>query len=235
MRYSRQILMSDIGKEGQQKLTKAKIAVIGAGGLGCFVLNELVSAGIGNITVIEFDEVSLSNLNRQFIYRESDVGKSKNGLAVEYLNERNSSVSIHGVNERISSDNIDIILSDVDIVVDCVDNIETRMIVNDYCVKNDIPLVEAGVNGFYGFVMSIRKGYPCLRCIGYQNTKLQGENEALGAAVGIVASVEALEVIKIIIGMDDLLYGSMLMIDCRDYSMEKVFLQISEKCSVHHK
>lgn len=233
MRYSRQTLMACVGEAGQEKLLNAKVVVIGAGGLGCFVLNELVGAGIGTITIIESDMVSVSNLNRQFMYEENDMGKAKVSIAIDYLRKRNSSISIQGICARVCLENVEGLLSNADIVVDCVDNVETRMIVNDYCVEKDIPLVEAGINGLYGFVMAIRKGYPCLRCIGYENTKLKGVNEALGAAVGIVASLEALEVIKIIVGMDSLLFGNMLMIDCNEYSFEKVPLQISKECRWH--
>lgn len=233
MRYSRQTIMATIGEKGQEKLSKAKVVVIGAGGLGCFVLNELVGAGVGSITVIEDDVVSLSNLNRQFVYRECDISKKKVDLAVSYLKERNSSISISGIAERISDENVSSLLSGFDIVVDCVDNIETRMIVNDYCVEHDVTLVEAGINGLYGFVMSIKKNSPCLRCIGYQNTKLVGDNEALGAAVGLVASLEALEVIKHIVGMDTVLFGTMLMIDCNEYEVERITLHKSEKCALH--
>ena len=233
MRYSRQIIMECIGEAGQDKLSKAKVAVIGAGGLGCFVLNELSSAGIGYLRIIENDDVSLSNLNRQFIYKESDVSKSKIELVVDYLKERNSSLKIDDVKLKIDDSNIESLLKNVDIVVDCVDNVETRIVVNDYCVENDIPLVEAGINGLYGFVIAIRKAYPCLRCIGYEKTKTVITNEALGAAVGIVASIQALEVIKIILEMNELLYGNMLMVDCNEYTLEKVPLKISKECHRH--
>ena len=233
MRYSRQTIMECIGDKGQKRLSNAKVAVIGAGGLGCFVLNELALAGVGYIRIIEDDNVSLTNLNRQFIYKESDISNSKVKVAVNYLRERNGLVELDGVEERLTEANATELLKNIDIVVDCVDNVETRMIVNDYCVDNDIPLVEAAVNGLHGFVMAIRKNYPCLRCIGYENTKLKGINEAIGAAVGIVASIEALEVIKIIVGMDELLFGNMLMIDCNDYSIEKVPLRLSDECRRH--
>ena len=185
------------------------------------------------ITVIEDDVVSVSNLNRQFMYRESDIGKKKVELAISYLKERNSSITISGIDKHISKENVSSLLGGYDVVVDCVDNVETRMVVNDYCVEQDVVLVEAGINSLYGFVMSIKKDSPCLRCIGYQNTKLVGDNEALGAAVGIVASLEALEVIKHIVGMDTVLFGTMLMIDCNEYEVERITLHKSETCTLH--
>lgn len=232
MRYSRQVMMRNIRESGQVKLANAKVVVVGAGGLGCFVLNELVLAGVGNLKIIDHDDVSITNLNRQFIYREEDLGKSKVELSVKYLKERNSDVNICGVNTLLTQVNVDELLKDADIVVDCVDNVETRLIVNDYCVEHDIPLIEGAINGLYGFVMAIKKEYPCLRCIGYENTKLKGENEALAAAVGMVGSIQALEAIKIIVGMEPL-YGEMLMVDCSDYALEKVKLQLSNECHRH--
>lgn len=233
MRYSRQIAISQIGVAGQEKLQRAKVVVIGAGGIGSYVLTQLVEAGVGNLRIVDYDIVSESNLNRQFLYHENDIGKLKINIAKERLTQINSTINIEAVMKRVDRDNINDIIADYEIVVDCVDNIETRMLVNDACLENNLILVEAGVKGFYGFVTSIKKDVACLSCIGYQNTSEETNIPAISSSVGLVASFQALEVIKIIIGSKDVLFGYLLSIDGLDNSVDKIRIQKSHQCLKH--
>ncbi|MDW2800030.1 HesA/MoeB/ThiF family protein [Clostridium boliviensis] len=233
MRYERQVLMKEIGEKGQNTLKNSKVTVIGAGGLASPVLTYLACAGIGTITLIDYDTVSESNLNRQFLYHEKDMGMNKAVLAGDVLSSLNSQITINPVSVRIDEENIGQLIDRADVVIDCVDNVETRLIVNRECIKQDIPLVEGGVYGFYGFVMSVKREYPCLECIGYGNTKLKRPGPVLGAVVGVIGSLQAVECIKILLGLDDVLYGKMLNYDGLTVSFDLVELLKNDLCEVH--
>lgn len=233
MRYERQILIKKIGEKGQKTLIQSKVVVIGAGGLASPVLTYLTCAGIGTITFVDYDTVSESNLNRQFLYHEKDIGKPKAQIAKEVLQELNSEIVMKSVSEKISEDNIIDMIKGADVVIDCVDNVETRLIVNRGCLQMNIPLVEGGVNGFYGFVLSIKRDSPCLECIGYQNSKLQRPGPNIGAVVGVIGSLQAVECIKILLGLEDVLYGKMLNYDGLSVSFETVEFQRNKLCEAH--
>jgi len=234
MRYERQILMKEIGEKGQNTLKGSKVTVIGAGGLASPVLTYLACAGVGTITLIDYDMVSESNLNRQFLYHEKDMGMLKAIIAKDVLSGLNSQIKINSVAEKLDENNIGDIIHGSDVVIDCVDNVETRLIVNRACLRQDIPLVEGGVNGFYGFVMSVKRGFPCLECIGYGNTKLKRPGPVLGAAVGVIGSLQAVECIKILLGLEGVLYGRMLNYDGLSVSFDLVELQKNDLCEAHN-
>lgn len=230
MRYERQTMIKEIGEEGQEILGRSKVVVVGAGGLASPVLTYLTCAGVGTITLVDYDTVTESNLNRQFLYREKDMGEQKAKLAKEILQEINSEITINYRSEKLEEHNIGEIFEDANVVIDCVDNIETRLMVNRECLKKDIPLVEGAVNGFYGFVMSIKRNSPCLECIGYANTKLQHPSKALGAVVGVIGSLQAVECIKILLGIEDVLYAKMLNYDGLNASFDLVHLEKDNLC-----
>ncbi|HEX3022429.1 MAG TPA: HesA/MoeB/ThiF family protein [Lachnospiraceae bacterium] len=233
MRYERQILVKQIGQQGQEKIIHSKVVVIGAGGLASPVLTYLVCAGVGDITIIDYDTVSITNLNRQFLYGEMDINESKSYRAKEVLNRMNSEVIIHSIRERVCQDNIMRLIEGADVVIDCVDNIETRLIVNRGCLMMGIPLVEGGINGLYGFVMVVRREGPCLECMGYHNTKLKPPVPVLGAIVGVIGSLQAVECIKILLGLEEVLYGKMLNYDGLTGSFETIDLVRNEDCEAH--
>lgn len=218
-RYSRQIVMKEIGVEGQEKLTEAKVFIIGAGGLGSPAALYLAAAGIGKIGIADSDIVGLSNLQRQLMHTTSDLGRPKVESAKETLQQINPDVSIQTYNEFISSDNIAGIIADYDFVLDCTDNFEAKFLINDACVIADKPFTHAGVTGFQGQLMTvIPHETSCYRCI-FQAPPPEGavpscaEAGIIGAAAGVVGSLQALEAIKYITGAGDLLTGKLLTFD----------------------
>ena len=158
MRYDRQILMPEIGIEGQKKLERAVVTVIGCGGLGSPVLTYLAQAGAGTIRLVDGDTVSDTNLNRQFLYREEDIGKKKADLAAEKLRRMNRGIRVEAFACSLTGENAGQILKGSDVVVDCVDSLAVRCIVGRYCLAEDIFLVEGAVQGFYGYAGVLRVG-----------------------------------------------------------------------------
>ena len=232
-RYERQIAIPQIGKVGQQRLGQAKVLVVGAGGLGSPVLTYLVRAGVGYLTIVDEDIVSVSNLNRQFFYTHEDIGKPKANLASERLQLQNPNIKICPIVERITEKNGVTIIAEHDIVVDCVDNMKTRLLLNSLCLQANIPLVEAGIQDFYGFVTVVHRDGPCLECMGFREETEQVVTPTLGATAGIIGSMQALECIKIILGMDNILYGKMLQYDGISGIMDTITVQQSECCELH--
>lgn len=233
MRYQRQTIINNIGESGQKKLRDSKVTVIGAGGLASPVLTYLTCVGVGSITLVDYDIVSESNLNRQFLYREKDMGLSKSILAKNTLNELNSKTTINAITEQVTKNNIGHIIHSSDVVIDCVDNVETRLIVNKECIQLDIPLVEGAVSGFYGFVMAIKRDFSCLECIDYGNTKLTSPGSAFGPVVGVIGSLQAVECTKILLGLKDIVYGKILHYDGLSVSFDLIELEKKDSCQVH--
>ncbi len=231
-RYERQIAIPQIGLDGQKKLQEAKVLVIGAGGLGCPVLTYLTCAGVGDIKVIDEDIVSESNLNRQFIYSKEDIGKSKAKLVAAHLQKQNSNIKICGEEIRVTKDNMEQLIREVNVVVDCVDNIETRLVVNEACMKADIPLVEAGIQDFYGFVTVVGREHACLECMGFTHNQAKKITPTLGATAGIIGSMQALECVKLILGMPTL-YGKMLQYDGIYGTLDTIGIRKSNTCRFH--
>ncbi|SHH52303.1 HesA/MoeB/ThiF family protein [Clostridium grantii] len=232
-RYSRQILLDDIGELGQRKLNKAKVLVIGAGGLGCPVLTYLICAGVGNIRIVDCDIISESNLNRQFLYGPGDIGKEKVFTAKHYLNKQNPEVIIEAFNDRVNEDNIQRLIDGIDIVVDCVDNITTRLITNSACLEKNIPLVDGGVEGFYGFATVVKRDSACLECMGFYEGNPKEPAAVVGVTAGIIGSFEANECIRILLGYKSDLEGKFLQYDGKKQTIQKVHVKIDPNCSAH--
>lgn len=224
-RYSRQIMIPGLGVAGQEMLKKSKVLVVGAGGLGCPVLQYLAAAGVGKIAFAEFDMVSETNLQRQILYGSDDLGKLKSIIAKNRLEHLNSLVEFEIFNLRIDAGNSLHILKDFDVIVDATDNIETRYIINDTCVILDKPMVHGAIYKFEGGVSVFNyKGGPTYRCFnpsanepGFKNPS-PGEVGLFGVLPGITGSIMANETIKIITGLGNILSGKVLLFNILNYS-----------------
>lgn len=222
-RYSRQIRVQEIGIEGQRRIRGASVLVIGAGALGCPVLQYLSAAGVGTIGILDNDWVDETNLNRQILYAHKDVGKPKPLVARDRLSHLNPGVTFRMHFIRFDKTCALKVITGYDIIVDCTDNFSTRYIINDACVIKNKPWVYGGVNKFEGQVTVLNyRGGPTLRCI---NPDIPNPLEVptcsdlgvVGAVAGIIGSLQAVEVIKIIIGSQEVLSGRILMINTLDY------------------
>lgn len=206
-RYSRQIILPEIGVEGQKKLLLAKVLVIGAGGLGSSVLYLLAASGIGKIGIVDFDKVDLSNLHRQTIHFSSDVGKSKVDSAREKINEINPDVEVVTFDMKLTEENIEKMLEGFDVVVDCLDTFKDKFLVNDYCLKLNKKLIHAGAVGYEGQLLTIVPGKSIsLRELFLDEvpSDLRATCRDVGvlpACVAVLSSLQANEVLKVILGI----------------------------------
>jgi adenylyltransferase/sulfurtransferase len=237
-RYSRHIVIPEVGLEGQEKLKKAKVLIIGAGGLGSPLCLYLAAAGIGYIGIVDFDTVSISNLQRQILFRSSEAGKLKSETAKDKLLALNPDIQIKTHNVKLTKDNALEIMKDYDVIADGSDNFPTRYLVNDACVLLKKPFVYGSIlrfNGQVTFFDSVNG--PCYRCL-YPEPPLPGEipscEEAgvLGALPGIIGSIQANEVIKYILGKGELLTGRLLMLDSLKMEFRELKIFKNDECPV---
>ena len=220
-KYSRQIILNEIGPEGQEKIKRVSILVVGAGGLGSSVIQYLSAAGVGKIGIVDDDKVELSNLNRQLIYRENDLGKSKVDAAKNYISKSNPSTEIETYKIRIDKENLPDIIDDYDILADCSDNIDTRLSINDICIKYKKTWVMAAVGGFFGQIasfQSINNNTPNSTYRDLMKHKIFDEAGCdnigtIGSVVGAVGGIQATEIIKLIIGNKENLINKILIFD----------------------
>ena len=227
-RYTRQTILQGFGQEGQQKLAEAKVLVIGAGGLGVPVLTYLNAMGVGKIGVMDRDVVSVTNLHRQVLYTQSDVGESKVIAALGKLKAQNSDTDIVVYNTFLTTENALEIIADYHVVVDTSDNFPTRYLVNDACVLLKIPFVYGALHGYEGqvSVFNYNRG-PTYRCL-FPNMPKEDEvpncNEhgVLGIIPGIIGNLQALEAIKVITGIGETLSGKLLIFDGLQQSYQKI-------------
>ena len=237
-RYSRQIVLKNVGPLGQKKLLKSSVLVVGAGGLGSPILLYLAGTGIGKIGIIDHDKVDLSNLHRQILFNAKDIKKSKSKSASLKLKKINPDIKVKFFQKRITKKNIKKIAKNFGVLVDGSDNFETKFLVNDYAVKHKKILITGAVNRFEGQIFTFnflnRKKSPCLRCF-FQtypsNQLLNCETDGiLGTLAGIVGSIQANEVIKEILKIGNSLCGSMLIIDSLNLNFRKVKIRKRENC-----
>ncbi|NOZ63863.1 MAG: MoaD family protein [Caldiserica bacterium] len=237
-RYSRQIILPEVGGAGQKKILEARVLIIGCGGLGSPCAYYLASAGVGHIGLVDSDRVELNNLQRQILHFTSDVGKLKVESAKEKLNSLNPDVEITTYPLRITSENIMDIIKDYDIIVDGSDNFPTRYLVNDACVIAGKPFSHAGILKFEGQAITIvpHEG-PCYRCL-FPEPPPPGmvpscqEAGILGAVAGILGMVQATEVLKYILGKGELLNGKLLIFNALDMSFRRVNIQRNANCQI---
>jgi adenylyltransferase/sulfurtransferase len=237
-RYSRQIILPEVGGKGQKKLREGKALMIGAGGLGSPVSLYLAAAGIGTLGIVDLDTVDLSNLQRQVLHTTNDVGRSKVESAKETLTAINPGVKVNAYRERLGKDNVLELINDYDVVVDGVDNFPTRFLLNDACVMAGKPLVEAGILRWDGMVMTILPGKgPCYRCV-FPEPPPPGavptcqEAGVIGAIAGVIGVLQATEVIKLILGVGENLVGRLLTFDALESKFREVKLKRNQRCAL---
>lgn len=235
-RYSRHLLISEVGIEGQRKLKNARVLVIGAGGLGSPVIQYLSAAGVGTLGIVDFDDVEKSNLQRQILFSNQDVGLPKAQLAAKRAHSLNPEISIQAHNIRLSGDNIEDVFADYSIVVDGSDNFETRYLVNDACVLLGKTNVHGAVHRFDGQVSVFAPGQgPCYRCV-FAEPPASGtflncaDAGVLGVLPGIVGTIQATECIKAVLSLGTSLSGRLLLIDALAMTFRTIKLTRNSKC-----
>ncbi len=245
IRYSRHTMLNDVGEAGQIKLLESKILLIGAGGLGSPAAMYLAAAGVGTLGIVDFDTVDVSNLQRQLLHGNKDVGRPKVESAADRIHDINPDVIVKGYREPITSANALDIIRDYDIVINGSDNFPTRYLVNDACQFLGKPLVDGSIFMFEGQVTVYQpddaargiEGGPCYRCL-YPDPPPPGEVPScaeagvLGVLPGIVGSIQAVEAIKLIIGAGEPLVGRLLMIDTLDMSFRTLKIKRNPECPV---
>ncbi len=212
-RYDRQIMMRGFGEEGQEKLKRAKVIIAGSGGLGSPASIYLAAAGVGTIRIVDHDRVELSNLNRQVLHWDKDIGRSKVDSAAEKLSQLNQGVKIEPVGETINEANISQLVAGFDLIVDAMDNLPTRYLLNKAAIENNIPFIHGAVYGFEGRAMTIIPGKTaCLRCV-YRKPIPQEKFPVIGVTPAVIGCIQATEVIKYIVGIGKLLTDRLLTYD----------------------
>jgi len=212
-RYDRQIMIGEIGQEGQEKLKRSRVVIAGTGGLGSPIAIYLTAAGIGMIRLIDHDQVALSNLNRQILHWEEDIGRKKVDSARTKLRNLNRAVEIEAIAETVTEGNVSKLVNGCDGIVDAMDNLPTRYILNRCAIEKNIPFFHGAVNGFEGRVMTILPGKTaCLRCM-YRGPVPQEKFPVIGVAPAVIGVIQATEVIKYLLGIGKLLTNRLLIYD----------------------
>jgi molybdopterin-synthase adenylyltransferase len=233
-RYSRQIKSPSIGEEGQEKLSKVRVLQIGVGGLGSPFSLYLVASGIKELTIVDNDTVSISNLQRQILYDETQVGQNKVDIAFETLSKLNSNVELKIYKEYVNDETILNFYDGQDFIVDCSDNMKTKFLVNKTAINTRTKCVIAGIKDFYGQIMTIIPGKTaCYECVFNEPEEEKGRKNPLpviGVTPGILGTLEALEVIKTTLGLPNL-ENRLLMVNLLNLSFDMIDVVRNEKCS----
>jgi len=229
-RFLRQIAIDGFGENGQQRLSRARVLVAGAGGLGCAACTYLAAAGVGLLRIVDRGEVELSNLNRQVLYATGDIGKPKALTLQKRLRGLNPGVRFEPFQAVMDETSLPGLLEAIDVAVDALDNLPTRLALNKACLDLRIPLVHGAVNGFQGQVMTVLPGQgPCLMCL-YEGRDYMGEIPVLGTAPGITGCIQATEVIKILTGLGAPLSGRLLLFDGREMRFSELAPARNPRC-----
>lgn len=235
LRYNRQIIIPEIGEAGQQKLKRAKVFVAGVGGLGSISSYYLTAAGIGHLTIVDKDKVDYSNLNRQIIHGTNDIGEWKTDSGSRKLQNLNPNCLIQAIQAEITEDNCQALIGDCSVIVDAMDNMKTRRILNAASIKKRIPYVYGGVHQLDGMATVFIPGEtPCLECV----FPLIGTESAstppgiLGPVPGLIACIQSIETVKLILGFSGLLTGRLLYFCGYDMTFREFKINRNPKCPV---
>jgi adenylyltransferase/sulfurtransferase len=231
-RYGRQLIISGWDEAVQIRLKSSHVFIAGAGGLGSAVISYLAAAGIGAMTICDCDHVELSNLNRQILHGQGDIGKLKIESAGEAIEALNSTLSLRLISDRIESPGMHRHIAPCDLVIDCLDNFPSRLHLNSICVELGKPMVHAGIEGYHGQITFFDvPRTPCLNCITPQGCP-EGPVPIVGATAGLFGSLQALEAIKFLSGTGEVLRNSLLFIDARSMSFTRISLSRNVRCEL---
>jgi len=235
LRYSKQIILKQVGVLGQKKISSSKVLIVGMGGLGCPVALYLSNLGIKNIGIIDHDKVDFSNLNRQILFNTKDIGKFKVIQAKKFLQKGNKKIKINAYKEKIVKKNIQNIINKYDIICDCSDNFITRYLLNDFCLKNKKILISAAISKFEAHIFNFNftKNAPCYRCfmpeIPEEENKCDTEG-ILPTVAGIAGTLQANEVVKTILLKKNELVGKMIVFNTLNLNFRKISLARNANC-----
>ncbi len=240
LRYSRQIMLPTVDVAGQQQLLDSRVLIIGAGGLGSPVAMYLAAAGVGELVLVDFDQVDLSNLQRQILHGSNDVGRPKVESAADTLAVLNPEVGVTAINRRLEGEALLAEVERADVVVDASDNFATRFAVNDACVAAKKPLVSGAAIRMEGQVSVFhneRPDSPCYRCLYRDEGELSqscSENGVLAPVVGIIGTIQATETLKVLLDIGDTLDGRLLLLDAHTMEWRNMKLRKDPACNCHH-
>ena len=234
-KYSKQIILKDVGIIGQKKILSSKVLVVGVGGLGCPLLLYLSNLGIKNLGIADYDKIELSNLNRQVLFNYGDIGKFKSIQAKKILKKINSKAKIFVYKKKINKKNIHLIAKKFDIICDCSDNFNTRYIINDYCLKNKKILISAAINKYEGqiFNFNFKKKVPCFRCFMPEVPEQDNNCDTDGlmpTVAGLAGIIQANEVVKSILNHKNTLVGKMIIFNTLNLNFRITKLSKSLDC-----
>jgi len=239
LRYSRHILLDDIGIEGQEKILAAHAVIIGAGGLGSAAAPYLAAAGIGKITLIDHDTVDLTNLQRQIMHNQNSVGLAKVKSGKTMLQNLNPHIQVNAIQEKATDDLLEQLLPNASVVLDCSDNFTTRHMVNAACVKHQVPLVSGAAIKFDGQVTVIdprQTGTPCYACLFPADQEFnEVQCSTMGVfspLVGIIGSIQAAQALQVIMQIGEPLVGKLLLWDARSSQVDQITLHQRDDCPV---
>jgi molybdopterin/thiamine biosynthesis adenylyltransferase len=239
LRYSRHLLLEDIDVEGQEKLLGAHVLVIGAGGLGCAAAPYLAAAGIGKITLVDHDQVELTNLQRQIMHTQASIGQSKVASGKQFLQTLNPNIEIEAIPTKISVALLDQLLPLIDVILDCTDNFATRHLINTACIKHQKPLVSGSALRFDGQISVFdprNPKSPCYACIFSPNETFEEVScSTMGVyspLVGIIGAMQAAQALQVLIGFGEPLVGRMLLWDARKTQIDEIRITRNSDCPV---
>lgn len=231
-RYQRNIMLDEIGSEGQKKLLNSSVLIIGAGGLGSSVIANLSAVGVGKIGIVDFDKVDESNLNRQFIHKQSSIGMLKTESVKQWVEEFNPHIEVQTYTLILDKKNVQEIIKDYDVIVDCVDNFGAKFLINKACIELDKKLVHGGVEEFSGQIFNvIGKETACLACL-FETFEHNYTKGIISPVVSVIGSLQAAQAVKLILGFENPLVNTILKYDFLQDRFKKISIDKNPDCPI---